>query len=229
MNPTVPVSVVIATRDAAAYLPAALQSVATQTPQPTEIVVIDGGSTDDSVAVATNFPGVRVIAQTGRGLGAARNEGIRACTQPLIAFCDADDQWPPGALAARYAALEADPRALAVIGRVIRVALEGAEATAAQEARIGRPVPGFNLGAMLARRSVFDRIGWFDESLVLGPELDWLVRFQESRWPPLQIDTVVLHKGANGQSLSTDVAGLRSELLTVARRHINRQRGKPAG
>jgi glycosyltransferase involved in cell wall biosynthesis len=222
------VSVVVATRNSAEYVQAALDSIAAQRPRPAEIVVIDGNSTDDTVAIASRFPGVRVIHQTGHGLGAARNEAIRECRQPLIAFCDSDDRWTADALAARLDVLAANPGALAVIGLVMRVEIEGNIPTAAQRNRIGRAVPGFVLSSILVRREAFDRVGWFDESLPLGTELDWFVRLQQSGCPAVQIDTLVLHKGANGTSLSTDVTGLRDELLTVARRFIDRKRGKPS-
>lgn len=223
-----PVSVVVATRNSAAYVAAALDSIVTQIPRPAEIIVIDGNSTDDTVEVVARFPGVRVLRQVGGGLAAARNEAIRACSQSLIAFCDSDDRWTAGALAARLEALSANPEVPAVIGLVVRVAIEGSVATAAQQARIGRPVPGFVLSAMLVRRDAFDQVGWFDESLPLGPELDWIARLQQSGSPVLQLDTVVVHKGARGTSLSTDVSALRDDLLTVARRIIDRQRGKPS-
>lgn len=228
MRDTVPVSVVVATRNSAAYVAAALDSIVTQIPRPAEIIVIDGNSTDDTVEVVARFPGVRVLRQVGGGLAAARNEAIRACSQSLIAFCDSDDRWTAGALAARLEALSANPEVPAVIGLVVRVAIEGSVATAAQQARIGRPVPGFVLSAMLVRRDAFDQVGWFDESLPLGPELDWIARLQQSGSPVLQLDTVVVHKGARGTSLSTDVSALRDDLLTVARRIIDRQRGKPS-
>ncbi len=221
-------SVVVATRNSAAYVAAALESIVTQVPCPAEIIVIDGNSADDTVAVVAKFPGIRVIHQIGSGLGAARNEAIRECSQPLIAFCDSDDRWTAGALAARLDALSANPEVPAVIGLVVRVAIEGSVATAAQQARIGRPVPGFVLSAMLVRRDAFDQVGWLDESLPLGPELDWIARLQQSGSPVLKLDTVVVHKGARGTSLSTDVSALRDDLLTVARRIIDRQRGKPS-
>jgi glycosyltransferase involved in cell wall biosynthesis len=223
-----PVSVVVATRNSAAYVAAALESIVTQVPCPAEIIVIDGNSTDDTVEVVAGFPGVRVIRQAGKGLAAARNEAVRECNQPLIAFCDSDDRWTAGALAARLDAMSAHPEVPAVTGLVVRVAIEGSVATAAQRARIGRSVPGFVLSALLVRREAFDRVGWFDESLPLGPELDWIARLQQSGSPILQLDTVVVHKGARGTSLSTDVSALRDDLLTVARRIIDRQRGKPS-
>ena len=228
MSRTVPVSVIVPVRNAAAHLSAALGSVTGQEPRPAEIVVIDGDSTDDSVAIAGTFPGVRVMAQTGRGLPAARNEAIRDCRYRLVAFCDADDRWAAGALAARLDALDGRPDALAAIGLAVREEIEGTTPTGAQRELVGRAVPGFTPGAMLVRREAFDQLGWFDETLSIGADSDWFVRLHQSGRPALQIETVVLHKGAHGSSLSTDVGAYRSELLTVARRFIDRQRGNPS-
>ncbi len=225
MNPTVPVSVIVPTRNAAAFVGAALQSVVAQIPQPAEILVIDGGSTDGTVEISRGFPGVAVITQTGRGLASARNEAIRGCSQPLIAFCDADDRWTPGALGARVDALAVNPATLAVIGLVVLEPIEGTVPTAAQQDRIGREVPGFTPGAMLARREAFERVGWFDESLSIGGDSDWFIRLHQSGCPAVQIDSVVLRKGANAASLSTDIAAYRRELLTMAKGFIARKRG----
>jgi glycosyltransferase involved in cell wall biosynthesis len=77
MNETAPVSVIVPVRNAAAHLPAALASVLSQRPAPAECIVIDGGSTDGSVAIAEAH-GARILHQEGRGLAAARNQAIRA-------------------------------------------------------------------------------------------------------------------------------------------------------
>lgn len=227
MNDAVPVSVIVPVRNAAAHLAAALASVQSQQPAPAEVIVIDGGSTDDSVAIARAH-GTRVIAQDGRGLAAARNQAIRESQQPSIAFCDGDDRWAPGALARRMAVLATNPQAWVVIGRVMREQLANTEATAAQLEQVGRPVPGFTPGAMVARRRAFDEIGFFDETLKIGTDSDWFIRLQESPQPAIQIDDVVLYKGARGTSLSSDVEAYRRELLTVARRFIGRRRGQPS-
>ncbi len=227
MNDPVPVSVIVPVRNAAAHLAAALTSVLSQQPPPAEILVIDGGSTDDSAAIARAH-GTRVIAQDGRGLAAARNQAIRESRHPWIAFCDGDDRWAPGALARRMQALAANPTAWVVIGRVMREQLADTEATRAQLEQVGRPVPGFTPGAMVARRTTFEQIGYFDETLKIGTDSDWFIRLQESQRPAIQIDDVVLYKGARGTSLSSDVEAYRRELLTVARRFIGRRRGNPA-
>jgi glycosyltransferase involved in cell wall biosynthesis len=73
-----------------------------------EVVVIDDGSGDDSLAVAREFePTIRVISGPNRGVSAARNTGIAETNAPWIVFLDADDLLEPGTLAKRLASAEA--------------------------------------------------------------------------------------------------------------------------
>ena len=94
--------------DVAAYLPDCLDSVLAQGPSlgrtGLEVVVVDDGSPDDSGAIAESYaerdPRVRVVHIENRGLGAARNEGLRHVTGDLLMFADSDDVVPPDAYAA---------------------------------------------------------------------------------------------------------------------------------
>jgi glycosyltransferase involved in cell wall biosynthesis len=226
------VSVIVAVRDAAATLAAAIESVVSQNvPSPwraPEVIVIDGGSSDGSDRIASGHPAVRLVRQAGRGLAAARNEAVRAARAPILAFCDADDRWTPGSLAVRLRAIEAEPEAQAVVGKLVLVAAAGGQPTPGQQSLLGIPRVGFTPGCLLARRDVFDRVGWFDESLRIGADSDWFVRLRESRLPVATVDATVLLKAARGTSLSTDVATYRRELLDVGRRFIrNRRQERP--
>lgn len=85
------------------YLPACLDSVLTPVPGDCEIVVVNDGSTDGSLAVAEDYarryPGlVRVISTENGGLGAARNVGLAAARGEFLLFLDSDDSLAPGAL-----------------------------------------------------------------------------------------------------------------------------------
>jgi CDP-glycerol glycerophosphotransferase len=98
------VSVIVPAYDVAAYLPACLDSILAQTHEALDVVVVDDGSPDDSGAIAASYaardPRVRVVRIANRGLGGARNEGVRHARGDLLAFADSDDVVPPGAYAA---------------------------------------------------------------------------------------------------------------------------------
>jgi glycosyltransferase involved in cell wall biosynthesis len=218
------VGVVVPVRNGARTLAAAIHSVRDQHPPPADIVVIDGASEDGSAALAAAFPGVRVIAQAGGGLAAARNQGLRAVAGEAIAFCDSDDRWTAGALAARLNHLAAKPGSGAVIGHVQSVLCDGETATVHQTSRLGGVLPGYTPGALMARRDVFETVGPFDETLAIGADADWFVRLVQSKVQLDVLPTIVLRKGIRASSLSADVTTYRRELLLVARRFFDRRR-----
>lgn len=88
------VSVIMPVFNAAAYLPAALESVLGQTLQGIELIAIDDGSTDDSLAVLQSVQDkrLRIISRANRGVGPTRNEGIFAASGEFIFFLDPDDR-----------------------------------------------------------------------------------------------------------------------------------------
>lgn len=78
------------------YLGQAIESVLEQTRPPTGVLVVDDGSTDSSAAIAASYgPPVSVIRKENAGLARARNTGVAAAQNPLVAFLDADDWWLP--------------------------------------------------------------------------------------------------------------------------------------
>jgi glycosyltransferase involved in cell wall biosynthesis len=219
---------IICVKNAVGTLTRTLDSVFAQAiPQgfgPMEVIVIDGSSSDGSAELAAGRAGVRLVRQANTGLAAARNEAVLAATAPFIAFCDADDCWTEGSLALRLRAFAANPQVGAVIGHIILEPVTGELASAAQQALIGVARPGFTPGGMVVRREVFEHVGRFDETLRIGSDSDWFVRLRQSQTQLRILDDVVLRKGARRSSLSGDVAAYRRELLTVARRFIDRQR-----
>ncbi|WP_455587183.1 glycosyltransferase family 2 protein [Bacteroides sp.] len=81
-----------------------LQSVFKQTFQSFEIIIINDGSTDNSVIEVEKLkdPRIRLIHQKNAGVSAARNKGIEEARYGLIAFLDADDEWKPEYLTLQY-------------------------------------------------------------------------------------------------------------------------------
>ena len=76
---------------------ATLGTVLAQRLPPLEVVVVDDGSTDDSVAAINDLlhAPVRLVSQANAGPGPARNTGVHAARGDWIAFVDADDRWHP--------------------------------------------------------------------------------------------------------------------------------------
>jgi glycosyltransferase involved in cell wall biosynthesis len=215
--------VIVPVRNGARHLPLALRSLIEQDPAPAEILVVDGGSTDDSRALARGLPGVRLLAQNGLGLGAARNQALQTAQHDLLAFCDSDDQWAPDALRVRLELLRRRDECGAVMGRCIATALPDADTPHRRRSGLGKPMPGYTPGALLMRRAAFDRVGEFDESLAIGTDSDWFVRLVQSGVVWTLLEEVVLVKGLRTGSLSDDVAAYRAELLTVARGFVRRR------
>ena len=109
------VSVIIPAYNSASTIIRALQSVATQTLAPQEIIVVDDASTDNTREIAANFAStssipLRLITQpTNSGPSAARNAGWDTATGDYIAFLDADDQWHPRKIELQYPVMQSQP------------------------------------------------------------------------------------------------------------------------
>ncbi|MFA5119512.1 MAG: glycosyltransferase family 2 protein, partial [Candidatus Omnitrophota bacterium] len=96
----VKISVVVPTYNRRERLKRALLSVFAQTSLPTEVTVIDDGSTDETGAmIRKDFPQVNYCYQENSGVSAARNIGIQQSTGDWLAFLDSDDEWLPEKLA----------------------------------------------------------------------------------------------------------------------------------
>ncbi|KAA2314349.1 glycosyltransferase [Pseudooceanicola sediminis] len=101
-------TIVVPAYNVAATLQETLRSLLAQTYGDFEVVVVDDGSVDDTVAIARGLGDarIRIVSQDNRGLAGARNTGIAAARGDYIGFCDADDLWRPGKLAAHVAHLD---------------------------------------------------------------------------------------------------------------------------
>jgi len=89
------VSVIIPNHNYAKFLPETVSSVLNQTYQDLEIIVVDNGSTDNSLEILKKYPNVQVISQLDLGQAMARHVGVLHSSGDVIAFLDADDFWHP--------------------------------------------------------------------------------------------------------------------------------------
>ena len=221
-------SVVIAVKNAAAYFAECLDSVAAQTFVNVEVVVVDGGSTDETVEIAKSYRGVRLLRQTRTGLWNAWNYGIRRSRGSLIAFLDSDDRWTPNKLAAQVAMLNDRPDLEGVIGKVRFFVEPGTTPPRSFRTRVlgadhVAPMPG----ALLARRRLFDRVGHWRENWVTASDIDWFLRLSDSGTPIGVVDEVVILKRVHDRNLSSLLAAdavYPRELLRLLHASILRKR-----
>jgi glycosyltransferase involved in cell wall biosynthesis len=220
------VSVVITTYNHAHFLDDALTSVAAQTRQATEVIVVDDGSTDDPGSVVAGWPGVRLIWQDNRGLSAARNTGLQAAHSSYVLFLDADDLLTPSAIAAGLECFQRHPDAALVYGAHRRIDRDGRPLTKLRY----QPISGDPFAALLQanligmhatvlyRRDALTETGGFDASLRRCEDYDAYLRLSRAYPVASHPEETALYRW-HGTNMSTDPSHMLRSVLEVHRRH----------
>jgi glycosyltransferase involved in cell wall biosynthesis len=219
------VSVIIPCFNHAAYLEQALASVRAQSRVPDEIIVVDDGSSDGSGAIAARFaPQVRLVTQMNQGIGAARNTGLAAARGTVIAFLDADDLWPAESLKLRLDRLDAAPAVDCVFGKIEHFLSPEVDPVTAAGLHCppGQTAARF-AGAMVVRRSVFERIGLFNPDLRVGETMDWIARLSEAAIPTAAIDALVMRRRIHGANTVIRERMSQSDYLRVLKASLARK------
>jgi glycosyltransferase involved in cell wall biosynthesis len=214
------VSVVIPAYNRAATIRAAIESVLRQTWQDFELVVVDDGSTDGTLAAAAAVadPRLRVVASPhNAGAAAARNRGVAEARGPWIAFQDSDDEWLPEKLEKQMARLAGrDDRVgcycgLLTVGALhprpgerTRLRYVPDPATETVEGDILAPLLEQNMVStqtLVVRRDVFLEIGRFDETMGAIEDWDFGIRLA-ARGPIAFVDEPLVHQRFSPNSLT---------------------------
>lgn len=196
MKPT-KISVIIPVYNTEKYLAEAIQSVLNQSLKPTEIIIVDDGSTDGSVSVVKTFGDkVNLLLQPkNMGCGVARNRGIAEAQGEYLAFLDADDFWPENKLEIQLAYLQSHPEADMVFGMTEQF-ISPELPTEHQSKLRGelKKMPGYLAGPMLIKKETFVKVGLFNEKLELGEFIDWFSRAKDMGLSFHLLDSTVLFR-----------------------------------
>ena len=222
------VSVVLPVFNGERYLAEAIESVFRQTHQPLELVVVDDGSTDATPDVIASF-GERLCAlrQANSGPSAARNRGVLVTRGEFVAFIDADDLWHPEKLTRQLARFERRPEVDACVTQVENFWIPelAEEAERFRDHRISRPTPAYVAATLLARRRLFDTVGFFDESLGFGHSTDWFLRAADFGAVVELVPEVLYHRRLHERNRSRVFnAASQDEYLVLVKRHLDRRR-----
>jgi glycosyltransferase involved in cell wall biosynthesis len=210
----------------------AVQSVRAQNYPSFEHIVIDGGSTDDTLEVLERYSHLRVLSEPDRNLYDAINKGLRLARGEVMGLLNSDDMYAPGAFAAA-AQILADPAVEMVIGCAEIFALcdgretvlrrySGLRATGLLEANAIGNVTLIN--TCFWRHSIFARIGTFDHRFPLAADKDFWMRLVVAMPVHRLLPQVVYRYLSHGGSLTFSGTDQRDDhsanLLALARTRL---------
>ncbi|MGD0731344.1 MAG: glycosyltransferase [Terracidiphilus sp.] len=212
------IAVIMPVRNGAAHLEETIRCVVAQDYAPVEIVVVDDGSTDGSGALARSIGGCRVLETPGIGPAGARNLAIRESESDLLMFLDADDLLGPEAFRSAVEALMGEPDAGFAQGYVqnFKIRADGSMNI------FTRPYRYINIGSGVWRRSVFEKLGLFDESLRYCEDLDFFMRCWEQNIAKVLMDKVVLLYRRHPGNMTRGLEGADFGTVRAFRKRIER-------
>lgn len=186
------VAIVIPTLNRAPLLRHAIASALRCEPAPSEVVVVDCGSIDDTLAVVRSFgDDVDLIEGDLPNAASARNTGFQSTQSPYVGFLDSDDEALPAKTGGLAAALDASPRAVLIHGVMEIIGGEGdplprETARNAEERKRAKEIGtsysslarfcSMYTSATLIRRSAFEDVGGYDDSLNTYEDWDLYLR-----------------------------------------------------
>ncbi|MEP7313397.1 MAG: glycosyltransferase family A protein [Pseudomonadota bacterium] len=226
------ISCIVPVYNGARFLAEALDSILAQTLPPTEIIVVDDGSTDTTADVAKRYAArVTYVHQANAGPGSARNHGIGLASGDYFAFLDADDLWHPEKLERQLRALEGNPAAGICLTFVQNFWVDelAEERERLRDHDFSKPVLGYVCQCLLARRSVFDLVGGFNESFRIGEDTDWFLRVDQAGIVKQVLTDTLVRRRLHGQNLSYEIRDsqkARSDLLDNVIQHMKNQRSR---
>lgn len=210
------ISVVMPAYNAEVYIANAIESVLNQTYLQLELIIIDDGSADQTLAIAEGYAQgdsrVRIVkSEKNRGLAAACNLGIQAAQYPWIARLDTDDQALPERFEKQMQAAEAQPEVGAWgcyayhvngSGEVLSVARVGVTTQEAffERRRLGLLIHALHPSVMI-RKDLLEKVGGYNENLRTTQDLDLFDRLAEHA-PILVIPEPLILYRVHGSSIS---------------------------
>lgn len=229
------ISVVLPVYNAAATLDATIASVLAQSEPSLELIAINDGSRDDSLARLLDWAArdarLRVISRENAGVSATRNLGVDLARGALVAFIDADDVWAPDKLARHIAEHAARPEAIASYARIAFIAaaaegLAGAQTCSSlcrhdpQLIDVLGENPVCTTSNLVVARDAFVAAGGFDTTLSHAEDQDLVARLIAQGGTLAGIDAVLTGYRFSPQGLSMDLDRMFAGWRIVAARYL---------
>lgn len=222
------ISIITPSFNQGSFIEATILSVLEQGYPDLEHIIVDGGSTDGTLAILASYPHLTVISEPDHGQAEALNKGLRRVSGEIIGWLNSDDTYYPGALAGAVEAIDPARGIYIAMGRCAYID-EAGKPTGAEhpsafvshrrtvEVWKGYTIPN---PAVFFHRRVYEECGGLDESLYFALDFDLFCRYT-ARFPITVVDkvwaTYRLHQSAKTSEQSQ--GELLEKSLEVSRRY----------
>ena len=223
------VSVIIATYNRVELLSSSIKSVLNQTFEDFELIISDDSSTDNTKEYVEGLTDKRIIYinnETNRGVSATRNNALKSSTGNYIAFLDDDDEWLPEKLSLQIDKIEKSPSKVgAVYTGVMYFDMELGEVS-----YVSRPCCEGNIlddilpenilatSSLLLRKSCFEKVGLFDETISYAEDFDMWIRIAKY-YNFSYVDKPLVRYGLHNSKITHDYKAVISGLQSILEKH----------
>lgn len=227
-NSDVDFTIITPSLNCAAYLAKNMESVRRQRGVARiEHWVIDGGSTDETLALLEEYSDVKWVSEPDRGLSHAVNKGLDRAKGRWIIWLNADDHLAEGAISKVLTYLEENPETQLLCGDLLVLDYEGTPLKTVkgwsytQNELLGRR-SGINQPSTWVRRDLIERVGGLDEDNYYTMDYEWMVRITSRSLCAYLPETLAVYRCRRGSI--TDV-GLANQFRDF--RRIRKLHGRP--
>lgn len=219
------VSVIMIVQNGESYIRQALESMFAQDYHPTEIIIVHGNSHDRTLEILWEYDNLRIIQQTGTGVSQAYNIGIRSAAGDFVAFLSCDDKWMPEKLSVQVSYMLQNPEVMFTNAH-IQYFLEDKNQIPEgfRKEWLDGPLPARIMETLVARKEVFETVGYINENLHSADDVDWYSRASDKKITSYMLPQILLHKRIHSTNTSLQIEKNNFNLLAALRESVKRKK-----
>lgn len=227
-------SVIVPVYNAAAHLSATIRSVLNQSDRDFELIMVDDGSTDNSLTIMMGFAEkdqrIKLVSQSNGGVSKARNLGMELARGELMVFLDADDLWRANKLEAHRDFHEANPAidaSYAKIGFMDQNGTDGHNAKTYSTIHWGSLTvdqviaenPACTMSNLVVSRTTVESVGGFEAGMSYAEDQEWMARIVSQGFEIAGIDQYLVDYRLSPDGLSVDLPAMYAGWRLLADRY----------